>query len=143
MAGGLEPIRGVIAPTLTPFDHDLSIAQKLFADHAQHLLEAGCAGLAPFGTTGEALSLGIEERMAALDYLIDRGVDPKKLIPGTGLTNLPDTIRLTRHAVERGCAGALVRSAFRARQATRSSRTCRAAKRRDCCWDLRPSSAPT
>jgi 4-hydroxy-tetrahydrodipicolinate synthase len=112
MAGRLEPIRGVIAPTLTPFDHDLSIAQKMFADHAKHLLKTGCAGLAPFGTTGEALSLGIEERMAALDYLIDRGVDPKKLIPGTGLTNLPDTIRLTRHAVERGCAGAMVLPPF-------------------------------
>ena len=44
--------------------------------------------------------------------MIDRGVDPKRLIPGTGLTNLIDTARLTRHAVDRGCAGAMVLPPF-------------------------------
>lgn len=112
MADRCEPLRGVMSPTLTPFNDDLTIAGDLFADHAQHLLETGCAGLAPFGTTGEALSLGIEERMTALELLIDRGVDPKRLIPGTGLTNLPDTTNLTRHAVDRGCAGVLVLPPF-------------------------------
>jgi len=112
MGDRLEPLRGVISPTLTPFNDDLTIAHDLFSDHAQHLLETGCVGLAPFGTTGEALSLGIEERIAALEHLIDRGIDPKRLIPGTGLTNLPDTARLTRHAVDLGCAGALVLPPF-------------------------------
>lgn len=112
MADRLEPLRGVISPTLTPFNDDLTIAHDLFADHAQRLLETGCVGLAPFGTTGEALSLGIEERMTALEHLIARGVDPKRVIPGTGLTNLPDTIKLTRHAVDRGCAGVLVLPPF-------------------------------
>ncbi len=107
-----EPIRGVLAPILTPFADDLSVAHDLFIAHARHLLSTGCAGLAPFGTTGEALSVGIHERIAALDRLIDAGVDPQRLIPGTGLTNLPDTITLTRHAVERGCAGALVLPPF-------------------------------
>ncbi|HLW61004.1 MAG TPA: dihydrodipicolinate synthase family protein [bacterium] len=108
----LEPISGVIAPILTPFHDDLTIAQSLFAGHSRHLLETGCAGLAPFGTTGEALSLGIEERMAALEGLIESGIDPKKLIPGTGLTNLPDTTKLTRHALDRGCAGVMVLPPF-------------------------------
>ena len=112
MTGRLEPIRGVMAPILTPFNADLTIAHDLFADHAHHLITSGCAGLAPFGTTGEALSLGIEERIVALERLLDRGIDAKKLIPGTGLTNLPDTIRLTRHAVDRGCAGTMVLPPF-------------------------------
>jgi len=112
MPGRLEPISGVMAPILTPFNADLAIAHDLFADHARHLLNSGCAGLAPFGTTGEALSLGIEERIAALERLLDRGIDARKLIPGTGLTNLPDTIRLTRHAVDHGCAGAMVLPPF-------------------------------
>jgi 4-hydroxy-tetrahydrodipicolinate synthase len=112
MVGRLEPIYGVIAPILTPFNADLTIAHDLFAEHARQLLEGGCAGLAPFGTTGEALSVGIDERIAAIEHLIASGIDPKKLIPGTGLTNLPDTIRLTRHAAARGCAGALVLPPF-------------------------------
>jgi 4-hydroxy-tetrahydrodipicolinate synthase len=112
MPASVEPIRGVIAPTLTPFNDDLSLALDLYVAHAQHLLATGCAGLAPFGTTGEALSVGIDERIGALDRLLDRGVDPKKLIPGTGLTNLIDTARLTRQAVDRGCAGAMVLPPF-------------------------------
>ena len=106
-------IRGLISPVLTPFNDDLTIASDLYADLCRNLLKGGgCSGLAPFGTTGEALSVGIEERMAALDMLIEAGIDPACMIPGTGLTNLPDTAALTRHAVERGCAGAMVLPAF-------------------------------
>ena len=105
-------LRGVIAPNLTPFEDDLTIAEGLFLDHAEWLLAEGCAGLAPFGTTGEALSLGVDERMATLEAMVRRGIDPAKLVPGTGLTNLPDTVKLTRHAFDQGCAGAMVLPPF-------------------------------
>jgi 4-hydroxy-tetrahydrodipicolinate synthase len=75
--------RGVIAPLLTPFNEDFSIATDLYVAHARHLLDTGCAALAPFGTTGEALSVGIDERLAAIRALIDGGVDPERMIPGT------------------------------------------------------------
>ena len=106
-------ITGLIAPALTPFNDDLSLAEDLFIAHSKWLLsEGGCSGLAPFGTTGEALSVGIEERISMLEALIANGVDPSVLIPGTGLTNLPDTARLTRHAVEQGCLGAMILPPF-------------------------------
>ncbi len=104
--------RGVIAPTLTPFNHDLSIAEDLFLDHSRRLLEAGCVALAPFGTTGEALSIGVEERIAALEGLVSGGIDPALLIPGTGLNSLTDTSRLIRACLEMGCAGVLVLPPF-------------------------------
>lgn len=103
---------GVIAPNLTPFNDDGSVALDLYVDHAIRLLEGHCVALAPFGTTGEALSVGIEERIEALDALVSAGVDPKRLVPGTGLTNLPDTLRLTRHAASLGCAGAMILPPF-------------------------------
>ena len=106
-------IKGLIAPVLTPFNDDSSLATDLYVALAKRLLDqGGCSGLAPFGTTGEALSVGIEERIAALDALIDAGIPASVMIPGTGLTNLPDTVRLTRHAVERGCAGAMTLPPF-------------------------------
>lgn len=106
-------IKGLISPVLTPFNDDLSIATDLYVEFAQKLLATGgCSGLAPFGTTGEALSVGIEERIASLDALIDAGIDPNVIIPGTGLTNFIDTARLTRHAVDRGCHGAMILPAF-------------------------------
>lgn len=104
--------RGVITPNLTPFEDDLTIAEGLYLDHAEWLLDQGCVGLAPFGTTGEALSVGSEERMAIIEAMVGRGIDPGRLIVGTGLTNLPDTARLTRHAVDQGCAGVLVLPPF-------------------------------
>lgn len=104
--------RGVIAPNLTPFNDDLSIAEDLYISHAKRLLDDGCVALAPFGTTGEALSVGIDERIGVLQALTSAGVDPAKLIPGTGLTSLADTARLSRACVEMGCAGVMVLPPF-------------------------------
>lgn len=108
----LTPLAGVIAPLLTPFENDLSIATELYVANAKRLLSEGCAGLAPFGTTGEALSIGLEERMVTLEALVEAGVPAEKLVPGTGLTSLPDTVRLTQHATDLGCAGAMVLPPF-------------------------------
>jgi 4-hydroxy-tetrahydrodipicolinate synthase len=106
-----DVLRGVIAPNLTPFNADLSIAEDLYLEHAIWLIDQGCVGLAPFGTTGEALSIGLEERLNLLEKLALR-IDPDRIVPGTGLTNLPDTLRLTRHAIDLGCAGAMTLPPF-------------------------------
>ena len=87
-------IKGLIAPLLTPFDDNLNLDQSLYNDLAKHLLTSGVRGLAPFGTTGEALSVSHSERKAALEGLVKAGIDPAVMIPGTGLCNLPDTIDL-------------------------------------------------
>ena len=104
--------RGVIAPLLTPFSDDLSIAADLYIAHAQWLLEQGCTGIAPFGTTGEALSVGIDERIAAIRALLDSGIDPALVIPGTGLTNVADTARLSRACLDMGCAAVMTLPPF-------------------------------
>ncbi len=62
-------IRGLIAPILSPFDEDLSFDQVTYNGYAKHLLAPGCWGLAPFGTTGAALSISAAERQLALDGL--------------------------------------------------------------------------
>ena len=105
-------LRGVIAPLLTPFNDDYSIATDLYLAHARRLLADGCAGLAPFGTTGEALSVGIEERIDAVGALIDGGIDPSLLIPGTGLSNVVDTTRLSRRCLDLGCAAVMTLPPF-------------------------------
>jgi 4-hydroxy-tetrahydrodipicolinate synthase len=106
------PPRGVIAPILTPFDDDLSIATDLYVEQAKWLFEQGCAGIAPFGTTGEALSIGIDERIAAIAALLDAGVDPARMIPGTGLSNVADTARLSRACLDMGCVAVMTLPPF-------------------------------
>ena len=107
-----QRLRGVVTPILTPFNDDLSLAPDLYLEHARWLLDQGMHYLSPFGTTGEALSMALEERLAAVDALIDGGIDPARLMPGTGLCNLPETLTLSRHAVERGCAGVMTLPPF-------------------------------
>ena len=107
-----QPLRGVFAPTLTPFHADLSIDAVRYIAHCQHLLATGCTGLCPFGTTSEANSLGLNERSELLEQLVAAGVDPALLMPGTGTSALPDTVKLTRHAVGLGCGGVLLLPPF-------------------------------
>ncbi|MGH6819454.1 MAG: dihydrodipicolinate synthase family protein [Methylocella sp.] len=103
---------GVIAPILTPFEKDGSIAKDLWVSHAKWVLEQGAHYLSPFGTTGEALSISIRERLQALEWLLEAGIPANRLMPGTGVTALPETVELTAHAVSRGCAAVMVLPSF-------------------------------
>ena len=103
---------GVIAPVLTPFDEDGNPDTERFTEHAQWLLAEGCTALAPFGTTSEANSLGIEERLELLEELVDEDIDPAKLMPGTGCCSIADAVVLTKHAVDLGCGGVLMLPPF-------------------------------
>lgn len=102
---------GVLAPVVTPFRRDLAPDEERFLHHCRWLLAQNC-GLAVFGTNSEANSLSVEERMELLDFLLDAGLDPKRMMPGTGCCAFPDTVRLTSHAVSRGVGGVLMLPPF-------------------------------
>ena len=80
-------IRGVLAPVVTPFKADLSPDKERFIAHCKWLLSQNC-GLAVFGTNSEANSLSMEERAMLLDELIASGVDPSRMMPGTGCCSI-------------------------------------------------------
>ena len=103
---------GVLVPALTPFNADLSPNKTAFVEHCRWLLEEGADGLAVFGTTSEANSLTLEERMELLEALIESGVSAELLMPGTGACAIGDSIRLTDHAVSLGCGGCLMLPPF-------------------------------
>jgi 4-hydroxy-tetrahydrodipicolinate synthase len=103
---------GVIAPVLTPYGEDGAPDAERFVAHCQWLMEEGCTALAPFGTTSEGNSLGLDERMELLEELADSDIDAAKLMPGTGSCSLADAVVLTRHAVDLGCGGVLMLPPF-------------------------------
>ena len=103
---------GVLAPVLTPFNANLEPDANALLAHCNWLLDEGVDGLAVFGTTSEANSLSAGERIALLEHLLDNGVPADKLMPGTGMCALSDTVALTRHAVEHGCRGVLMLPPF-------------------------------
>ncbi|KAA5607039.1 dihydrodipicolinate synthase family protein [Roseospira marina] len=104
--------RGLFVPVLTPFEADRTVSMPRFLDQCRWLLASGADGLAVFGTTSEANSLGIDEKIDLLQSLIDAGIPAARLMPGTGTCALPDTVRLTRAAVQAGCAGVLMLPPF-------------------------------
>jgi 4-hydroxy-tetrahydrodipicolinate synthase len=106
-----QRIRGVLAPVVTPFKADLSPDRERFIRHCQWLLSQNC-GLAPFGTTSEANSMSTKERISLLDALIAAGIDPLRMMPGTGCCSISETVALTTHAVEHRCAGVLMLPPF-------------------------------
>jgi 4-hydroxy-tetrahydrodipicolinate synthase len=105
-------LRGVFAATLTPMDGDLNPDHEAFVAHCHRLLDAGCHGLSVFGTTGEANSLSVEERLAALDVLVEEGIPAERLLPGTGSCALSEAVGLSRAALEAGTGGVLVLPPF-------------------------------
>ena len=106
-----QRIRGVLAPVAMPFKADLSPDSERFVAHCRWLLSQNC-GLAPFGTTSEANSMSAKERMTLLDSLVGAGIDPLRMMPGTGCCSIVETVELTAHAVKHGCAGVLMLPPF-------------------------------
>lgn len=94
--------RGVFSAAATPVNADLSPDGAALAAHCLQLLDDGCHGIALLGSTGEANSFSMKERMGLLEAIVKAGVPAAKLLPGTGLSALPETIELTRHALGLG-----------------------------------------
>ena len=103
--------RGVFSPVVTPFDADLAPDRGRWLAHCRWLVSQGC-GLAIFGTNSEANSLSLAERRGLLEAAVAGGLDPGRMMPGTGACALPEAVELTRAAVEAGCAGVLMLPPF-------------------------------
>src|SRR5215217_7388145 len=103
---------GVYAAALTPLREDLTIDRRAFAGHCRRLLDEGCHGLAIFGTTGEANSFSVGERVDAWEALVADGVPARTLLPGTGACALSDAVTLTREALAAGAPGVLALPPF-------------------------------
>ena len=103
---------GVNVAVLTAMRPDLTVDLDLMAAHCRWLLQQGVNGLGVLGTTGEANSLGVSERIHLIEGLVERGLPAARMLPGVGVPALTDTVALARRAAELGCRGALVLPPF-------------------------------
>ncbi len=102
---------GVLSPVLTPFTKDLKPDSRRLVKLC-HWLSSQNVALVLFGTTSEANSLSLEEKISLLDDLVEAGINPSLLMPGTGCCSLTETVQLTSHAVKLGCKGTLMLPPF-------------------------------
>jgi 4-hydroxy-tetrahydrodipicolinate synthase len=107
-----SPHKGIWPALLTPLNPDLSINITAFVTHSKHLIASGCAGVTPFGTTGEGPSFSVAERIAAIDGLIAGGVPSQSILVSTSCAALPDVVALTKHAVQAGTHACLMLPPF-------------------------------
>jgi 4-hydroxy-tetrahydrodipicolinate synthase len=107
--GGLE---GVIAAVATAIDAASEPDCARSAALARFLLAHGCDGLNVLGTTGEATSFSVTQRMKVMSAYRAEGLPMHRLMVGTGAAALADAIALTRHAADLGFAGALLLPPF-------------------------------
>lgn len=104
--------RGIWPALLTPLKPDLSIDHTRFAAHCKSLIASCCPGVTAFGTTGEGPSFSMAERKEAIEQLIKNGIAPSQIIVFTSCAALPETLELTRHAVNAGVHGCLMLPPF-------------------------------
>ena len=91
--------KAVYSAVLTPYKKDLSIDTKLFISHCEFLLKKNI-NLAPLGTTGEANSISISEKLDLIKTIANSDLPKEKIIIGTGNTSFVDAALLTKTAVE-------------------------------------------
>jgi 4-hydroxy-tetrahydrodipicolinate synthase len=102
------PVEGTIPALLTPFSEGgAEVDFELLDEHVAWLAERGVRTISPLGTTGEGPSQSLAERKQVIERLAAHPAG-MKLLPGTGCTALPETVELSRFAVEHGAAGVLV-----------------------------------
>jgi len=104
--------RGIWPALLTPLHADLSIDHAKFAAHCKSLIASGCPGVTAFGTTGEGPSFSLAERKEAIEQLIKNGIPAGQIMVSTSCAALPETLELTRHAVNAGVHGCLMLPPF-------------------------------
>ena len=101
----------VLSPVITPFKADGSPDAPKLLKQCQWL-EANGVGQAIFGTNSEANSMSAPQKMSTLTALVEGGLKPEHLMPGTGATSIDATVNMTRHAVNHKCAGVLMLPPF-------------------------------
>lgn len=117
--------RELICAIATPLHPDYTCQRELLLGHGRDLLARGCDGIVLFGTTGEGPCLPVAERRSVLEFLLEHGVAPERLIVASGCASLADAVELTRHALAAGVARVLLMPPFFLRAAATEEGTFR------------------
>ena len=110
-----DRLTGLIAAPFTPFDDSGDLALQRVPEYAHWLASNGVAGAFVAGTTGEGLSMTIDERKRLAEAWIAAAPDDFRIIVHVGHTCLRDCQELASHAQRSGAraTGAMAPCFFR------------------------------
>jgi 4-hydroxy-tetrahydrodipicolinate synthase len=98
----------ILTAIVTPFKADGSLDLDAFRALARHLVENGSDGIVVAGSTGEAPTLGDDERFALAEAALDEVGDRASVVVGTGTYSTEHSVHLTERAHELGVDAVLV-----------------------------------
>ncbi|HEX3290225.1 MAG TPA: dihydrodipicolinate synthase family protein [Gaiella sp.] len=96
-------LQGTIAAAVTPLTGGGErLDEAAFRSYADFLVGAGLDGLLAFGTNGEAVLLGVDERRRGLELWLDVVAGRALVAAHCGAQTTADTVALAIHAAEAG-----------------------------------------
>lgn len=100
-------MKGVYTAVVTPFDNlgriDFLSLERILATQ----VEAGISGIVAAGTTGEAATLTIEEKVELFKFIKEK-CPTLEVIAGTGTNNTAETVKQTEAALSIGISKVLI-----------------------------------
>jgi len=97
-----QTLKGLIAAPFTPMKPDGALNLNAIEQQAAGLISSGVSGAFVCGTTGEGLSLSIEERMKAAERWVAVAKTNLSVIVHVGCNNLAESRTLAEHAQRMG-----------------------------------------
>lgn len=99
---------GAITALITPFDDEGKIDFEALDKLIERQIEQGIEGIVPCGSTGEAITMTLDERCAVIERTVKTVNKRIPVIAGTGGSATAEVVEATKRAKELGADGALI-----------------------------------
>jgi len=104
----LTPFHGIFPAGMTFFDADGNLDKRATLSHWEWLVEQGVHGLVVAGTSGEFITLTIEERIELFRLAVENFGGKTPIIAGTGHASTKLTIEMSQEAQQIGADAFIV-----------------------------------
>lgn len=100
--------RGVFPPMITPFTEQGEVDYDAFVFNIEKWNGTGLSGYLVMGSNSETTFLTEDEKLELIRLTVEAADPAKKIVVGTGLESISETIRLTNQAARLGAECALL-----------------------------------
>ena len=103
----------LLTAMVTPFNADGSVNYENAADLADWLIAHGSNGLVVAGSTGEAATMTVDEKLELFRVVVNRVNKRVPVIAGTGCNCTAETVKMTKMAEVMGIEGLITTNLLR------------------------------
>jgi 4-hydroxy-tetrahydrodipicolinate synthase len=107
-------LQGIMPAMLAPFGRKGQLDIEGIKTNAKFFAQAGCTGITCNGSTGEAVNLSREERVAVIRATREAVGEKLLIVAGTGAPTTGEAVQLSRDALDAGADAVLVITPFNA-----------------------------